>query len=82
VVIAFIKKNLGESSNLSLKELSQKLAMLLALTTTSRSSDLHLLDIQFRRYVEEGVTLQLAGLSKTRRSGPPSSIFLKRLTSN
>lgn len=56
--------------------------MLLALATAARSSDLHLLDLRFRIYSPEGVSFKIAGLSKTRRSGPPKSMFITRLESD
>ena len=56
---------------LSLKELSKKLAMLLALSNASRSSDLHALDLRYRAFHEGRVTFKIPTLTKTRRSGPP-----------
>ena len=56
---------------LSLKELSGKLAMLMALCNADRSSDLTALDLKFRQYSSEGVTFTIPGLTKTRRSGQP-----------
>ena len=82
VIITFIQKNRSLSADLPLMQLSQKLVMLFALATAARSSDLHLLDLKFRSYSQEGVSFQLAGLSKTRRSGPPKSLFIKRLHSD
>ena len=37
-------------TDLPLKDLTKKLAMLLALTNASRSSDLHALDLRFRSF--------------------------------
>ena len=82
VIITFIQKNRSLSADLPLMQLSQKLVMLFALATAARSSDFHLLDLRFRSYSQEGVSFQLAGLSKTRRSGPPKSLFIKRLHSD
>ena len=67
--------SLGPSENLSLKMLSQKLVVLMALASANRSSDLHALDLRFRRYSSEGVTFSLPTLTKTRRSGPPKESF-------
>ena len=61
-------------SDLSLKELSKKLAMLLALSNASRSSDLHALDLRYRVFCEGGVTFKIPTLTKTRRSGPPKEV--------
>ena len=59
---------------LSLKELSKKLAMLLALSNASRSSDLHALDLRYRAFHEGGVTFKIPTLTKKRRSGPPKEV--------
>ena len=79
LVISFIKNSMDRNPNLSLKDLSRKLAMLLALASASRSSDLHLLDLRYIRHNVDYVEFQIAGLSKTRRSGPPRSFTVKRL---
>ena len=65
-------KGLREST---LKDLSRKLAMLLALSNGARSSDLHALDLRFRRFTDDGVLFSIPGLTKTRRSGPPKEAF-------
>ena len=62
-------QSLGPSEHLSLKNLSLKLVVLMALTSANRSSDLHALDLKFRRYTPEGVIFVLPTLTKTRRSG-------------
>ena len=67
--------SLGPSENLSLKSLSLKLVVLMALASANRSSDLHALDLNFRRYTPEGVIFILPTLTKTRRSGPPKESF-------
>ena len=67
-------KNMPQCSELRLAELSAKLAMLLALTNADRASDLHLLDLNFKQVLSHGVRFQIAGLSKTRRSGPPREV--------
>ena len=56
--------------------------MLLALVTISRSLDLYLLDLQFKSSSSEGIIFRVGGLSKTRRSGPPRSVIIKRLPSD
>ena len=55
---------------LSLKALSLKLVVLMALMSASTSSDLHTLDLNFHRYTP-GMIFTLPTLTKTRRSGPP-----------
>ena len=76
-VIIYIRE--GQTETLSLKDLSYKLAMLLALLSATRSSDLHLLDLRFITFHTDEVQFQIAGLSKTRRSGPPRTFTIKRL---
>ena len=67
--------SLGPPENLSLKSLSLKFVVLMVLASANRSSDLHALDLNFRRYTPEGVIVILQTLTKTRRSGPPKESF-------
>ena len=60
------------SPALSLKELPKKLAMLLALSNASRSSDVHALDLRYRVF-GEGVTFKILTLTKT-KSGPTKEV--------
>ena len=69
-------------TDLSLKDLTKKLAMLLALTNASRSSDLHALDLRFRSFTGEGVLFRIPGLTKTRRSGPPKEAMFPAFEEN
>ena len=55
---------LGENKDLSLKQLSMKLAMLMALVSVSSVSELQALDLRFRQYKLEGVEFRLATLTK------------------
>ena len=57
--------------NLSLKNLSAKIAMLMALCNADGSLDLIALDPNFRQYSSAGVTCTIPGLTKIRRSGQP-----------
>ena len=50
----------------------------MALMSANRSSDLHALDLKFRRYAREGVIFTLLTLTKTRRSGLPKESFYCR----
>ena len=59
---------------LSFKELTLKTAMLMALANADRASDLHLLDIRYMQQQGDTVKFVVAGLSKTRRSGPPRQV--------
>ena len=74
VVVTYIR-SMEPSEQLSIKDLSWKLVTLMALTNTDRASDLHALDLKYRRYSAEGVTFEIPGLTKTRRSGPPHQAF-------
>ena len=60
-------RSLGCSSDLSLKDLSYKLATLLALVTDGRSSDLVLLSVNHFTSTQEGTNFILNGLSKQSR---------------
>ena len=49
--------------------------MLMALTSAGRSSDIHGLDLKFRKFTPQGVEFTIAKLTKTRKSGPPKQIL-------
>lgn len=68
-------KNVTSLRDLSLKDLSKRLAMLLALSNGTRSSDLHALDLRFRQISDNGMLFRIPGLTKTRRSGQPKEAF-------
>ena len=59
------------SSDLTLKKLTHKLVMLLALTRPSRLADLSSLSLARRRYSPEGVTFLPAAIAKQSRQGKP-----------
>ena len=61
--------SLGENSQLSLKQLSQKLVVLMTLVQASRSSELQALDVRFRIYRPDGVVFTLPSLTKKRKVG-------------
>ena len=67
-------RSLGGNEALSLKLLTQKLAMLLALVLGHRSSDLVRLTLHGRSYIPEGVTLPCKGLAKQTRPGNEKSL--------
>ena len=79
IVLDHIRSKLQASGELSLKDLSRKTVMLLALARAARSSDLHLLDLRFISDQSEFIRFQIAALTKTRRSGPPREVTIKRL---
>ena len=60
-------KSLGPTADLTLKQLTHKLVMLLALTRPSRSADLSSLSLARRRFSPEGVTFLPATLAKQSR---------------
>ena len=67
---------LGSNESLSLKQLSQKLVVLMALVEASRTSELKALDMWFRVYKPNGVMFKLASLTKKRTPGlPPKELF-------
>ena len=63
LVIQYINK-LGSNEGLSLKQLTLKTVMLLALTRPSRSADLSKLDIQTRSFKSNGVVFRPLHLAK------------------
>lgn len=64
-------RSMGQNNTLSLKQLSQKLALLMALVEASRVSELQALDLRYRFYRPEGVFFQLPTLGKKRIVGAP-----------
>ena len=64
----------GENESLSLKQVT-KLTMLMALKSAGRSSDIHGLDLKFRKFTPQGVEFTIAKLTNTRKSGPPKQIL-------
>ena len=69
-VLSWIKDQ-GDNQDLSMKELSGKLSLLMALVSANRTSELHALDLRFRTYSPDGVTFKLASLTKKRKVGAP-----------
>ena len=69
----------GPTAGLSLKSITLKLAMLLALANASRCSELHALDVQRMAWRAEGVTFSLAALTKTSRPGKNKTLFYPQL---
>ena len=67
-VLSWIKDQ-GENKDLSLKELSGKLALLMALVSANRTSELQALDLRFKYFSPEGVLFKLASLTKKRKAG-------------
>lgn len=68
LVVSFIG-GLGVNESLSLKDLSQKLGFLLALTSMERVSEVVSHDLRYRCFIPEGVTFALPDLTKKSRAG-------------
>ena len=66
---------MGSNEDLSLKQLSQKLAVLMALVEASRTLELRALDLRFRVYKPDGVQFRLASLIKKRTPGAPPKVL-------
>ena len=69
-VLDFISAQ-GENESLSLKQVTLKLTILMALTSAGRSSDIYSLDFKFRKFTPQRVEFTIAKLTKTRKCGPP-----------
>ena len=68
VVLSFVE-SLGENDHLTLKDLSQKLGLLLALTAIERVSEVIAHDQRYRHYSCDGLTFHLPELTKKSRVG-------------
>ena len=75
MVLSYLKGQ-GENKTLSLKDLTLKTVMLLALTRPSRLADLHLLNVDLCQQSPEGVTFSSAGLTKQARPSNPHQEFV------
>ena len=72
-------KSWGQTVGLPRKDLTLKLAMLLALANASRSSELHALDIRQVSWNPDGAAFTLSALTKTSKPGKKKSLFYPRL---
>ena len=77
IVVKYLK-SLSPTEEQTLQTLSKKLVTLLALANASRASDIHALDLQYHKFSEEGVLFHIPSLTKTRRSGPPKTVFFAK----
>ena len=69
-------KDLGSNRDLPLKQLTGKLAILMALIQACRTSELAALDLKYRVYKPEGVLFKLPTVTKKRAVGaPPKELF-------
>lgn len=81
-VIAHIESK-GDNQNLSLKDLTLKTVMLLALTRPSRSADLHGLNIELLRSSPEGISFMAAQPAKQTKAGKVArEYFFPRFNEN
>ena len=77
-VLTYIKA-MGPNDRLLVRDLAMKLAMLLALVTAGRSSDLSLLDTSFMVKKGDGYVFFIRDLGKTRKVGqPPPKVDIVR----
>ena len=68
-------KSMAPNEALSYKDLTMKLATIMAITNADRASDLHALDRRFLQETPEGMLFRVPGLTKTRRSGGPREVL-------
>ena len=71
--------SLGRNRDLSLKQLSHKLVVLLALANASRASEIYALDIRYMSRDRDGISFAIADLTKTARPGKKRSIYYPSL---
>ena len=74
LVVQYLRK-IGPNGELTLKQLTLKTTMLLALTRPSHSADLSRLDIRSRTYRSDGVVFRPVHLSKQSRPSHPMADF-------
>ena len=72
--------SLGKNNDISLKQLSHKLVVLLALSNASRASEIHALDIRYLKRDENGITFTIAELTKTAKPGKKKLVCYPPLT--
>ena len=70
IVLKYLK-NMGPNTGLNIKQLSLKLAMLMALTSASRGSELAKLNPQLMMDTGDKIVFHIAGLTKTKRPNKP-----------
>lgn len=74
-ILSWIKKQ-GDNKDMPLKELTGKLALLMALVSANGTSELQALDLRFRSYSPDGVLFRLASLTKKEGWGTPKGMLL------
>jgi site-specific recombinase XerD len=78
-VLSYLK-GLPDNKNLTLKLLSMKLTILLAIAAPKRVSELAHLDLRFMSLTPECVNFRLPGLSKTQRDCTPKQVTYHRFS--
>lgn len=67
--------SLGDNRVLNLKDLTHRLATIMALANASRASEIHALNVKYMQRMSSGVEFDLAELTKTSRPGKQRSLF-------
>ena len=75
-------EGLPSDSNLTVSVLTKKCAMFLALSASKRQSDLRAIDLRFKKCFPEGVSFQLAALTKTRTATKSMEFFFPSVPHN
>ena len=81
-LLACSRSGLLTVTSVKLKRLSRKCAMLLALTSAKRQSDLRALDLASVQFLPEDVEFRIPGLTKTRAPGKDVVFFFSALKDN
>ena len=79
VVLDYIR-SWGLTTQLTRKEITLKIAMLLALANASRSSELHALDSRHMSWSTEGITFTLTALTKNLSLAKARHCFIQNLS--
>ena len=74
--------SLGPTDNLSIKDLTHKLALLLALANADRASDLQALDVRYVTFSPTGARFEVTNLTKTAKPDRSISSFYPYFDSN
>ena len=81
IVLKYLS-SLPENIVLPLTALTHKLAMLFALCSANRCSELAALDLNFCSVLADGIKFVIPGLTKTRRKGPPKEVIFSSFSEN
>ena len=81
IVLEYLS-SLPDNTLLPLAALTHRLAMLFALCSANRCSELAALDIKLCSIFENGIKFVIPGLTKTRRKGPPKEMIIYSFSEN